>query len=78
MKHEARKRNTILFTILILLVITLVYWTQYRPYAVTKACHKIALEESGYSENSDGWSLNTQRYYEVFPLCTNKAGLPIK
>lgn len=63
-----------------LLIVGLVgYWFEYRPYAATKHCKNVALEETGYKEEYWlAWSSEYKvqsRYAFIYDICMQKEGI---
>lgn len=81
MHKEKQSINNIavIATLVVLAVLGLTYWQIIRPYTVTKSCHRIALDNAGY--NQDSWRSwagdqhNQANYMFVYEMCMQKEGI---
>ena len=69
------KLRNVFYVLAFIFIVGLIVWTQYRPYSVTKMCHKVALDESGYQSGGSSRSVDDNQYANVFYLCMHKEGL---
>lgn len=73
------KKKLIFVIVAFMLVGASLYWLSVRSYIASKSCHRIALDNSGYTnDNSGAWMRNdsAQRdYMFVYELCMHKEGI---
>ena len=81
-KDKEKKQRAIIWTVVALMIIGVGYWQGLRPYLVTKKCHQVALDNSGYQD--DNWttwagSPKAQANYNfVYGVCVHKEGLGLR
>lgn len=80
LKNNQLTNNKIIIAVAAILAASaLTYWQIVRPHMVTKNCHDIALDNSGYNEDSwrswAGDQRNQSNYMFVYEMCMQKEGL---
>lgn len=73
------KKKLVLVIVALMLASTLLYWLSLRPYLAAKSCHRIALDNSGYTNDGSAvWMRKDSAqkdYLFVYELCMHKEGI---